>query len=163
MPSFELPGFSSKWALYLVVAAVAILGLTARISERLAYTGDEPRYLLYALSFKIEGKPVMSDSAYEKLRNERMPGFELATLPQLGPNTPSHPILLSLLLSPLTTGLSLAEIRLVSLLNGLVGLCFLAKLLVAQKLPMVSALGCLIPAAIFFPMFPYYFLALPEA
>jgi hypothetical protein len=119
--------------------------------------------LLYALSFKIEGKPLMSDNAYEKLRNERMPGFELATLPQLEPNTPSHPILLSLLLSPLTTGLSLAQIRLVSLLNGLIGLYFLAKLLIAQKVPMVSALGCLIPAAIFLPMFPYYFLALPEA
>lgn len=166
-PRFRLPDFSAKWILYLVIAAVAIIGLTARISERLAYTGDEPRYLLYALSFKVEGKAVMSESGYEKLRNERMPGFELAPQPlrgiQSNPDIPVHSILLPLLLSPFVTALSLVQIRLVSLLAGLVGLYFLSKLLATQKLPVLSALGCLLPAAIFLPMFPYYFLALPEA
>lgn len=70
---------------------------------------------------------------------------------------------MSLLLSPFVTALSLAQLRLISLLAGLVGLCFLAKLILAQKLSITLALGCLIPAAVFLPMFPYYFLALPEA
>ena len=81
MPPFKLSGLSSKWVLYLVVAAVGILGLAARVSERLAYTGDEPRYLLYALSFKIEGRAVMSESGYEKIRNEKTPGVELVAHP----------------------------------------------------------------------------------
>ncbi|HYJ06867.1 MAG TPA: hypothetical protein VEX43_17175 [Chthoniobacterales bacterium] len=167
MQPFNLPRLLPKWILYLVVAAVPILGLTARLTERLAYTGDEPRYLLYALSLKVEGKPLMSEDGYEKLRHERLPGFELAAQPlndvQPDPDKPVHSIVWSLLLSPFVTGLSLAQIRLISLMTGLVGLCFLAKLLIAQKLPITSALGCLIPAALFFPMFPYYFLALPEA
>lgn len=165
MSPFNIHDFSAKWLLYVVIAAVAILGLTARLPKRLAYTGDEPRYLLYALSLKLEGKPVMSEGGYERLRNERKPGFELAPHPlrDIQPNdTPSHSIVWPLLLSPLITTVPLAQLRLISLLAGLVGLVFLAKLLVAQKLPIMSALGCLVPAAVFFPMFPYYFLALPE-
>ena len=167
LPLFNIRNFSAEWLLYVVIAAVAILGLIGRLTERLAYTGDEPRYLLYALSLKIEGKPLMSEDGYEKFRHERMPGFELGAQPlkdvQPYPDKPIHSIMWPLLLSPFATNLSLAQIRLISLMIGLVGLCFLVKLLVAQKLPIISALGCLIPAALFFPMFPYYFLALPEA
>lgn len=153
--------------LYPVIAAVGILGLAFRISERLVYSGDEPRYLLYALSFKIEGRAIMSESAHKKLRNQNMPGFEIAAHRlrdiQSDPDIPMHSIVMPLLLSPFVTSLSLAQIRLISLLTGLVGLYFLAQLLIAQKLRIAPALGCLIPAAVFLPMFPYYFLALPEA
>ena len=166
-PPLKVPSFSQQWLLYVVIAAVPILGLTVRLTERLAYTGDEPRYLLYALSFQIEGKPLMSESSHERLRHERMPGFELAPQSfenvQPDPDKPIHSIAWPLLLSPLATALSLPQIRLISLVTGLVGLCFLAKLLIAHRLSIVSALGCLVPAALFLPMFPYYFLALPEA
>ena len=165
-PPFKRLDFSSRWILYLVIAAVGIVGLTGGLSERLSYTGDEPRYLLYALSFRIEGRAVMGESSYEKIRNEKTPGVELLAHPlkEIQPgSTPSHSILISWLLSPLVTALSLAQLRLVSLLAGLVGLCFLVKLILAQELSLVAALGCLMPAALFLPILPYYFLVLPEA
>ena len=108
----------------------------------------------------------MSDGTYKKLRDQKGPGFAIAVPPQgnthFDAHTPAHSILLPLLLSPFATSLSLAQIRLLSLLAGLVGLFFLAKLLSTQTISTLAAVGCFIPAAFFFPMFPFYFLALPE-
>jgi hypothetical protein len=153
-------------ALYSMLAILAALGLSAHIAQRLTCTGDEPRYLLYALSLNLEGKPVMSDDGYEWFRKRRGLHSHVAAYPlkdiQGVSKIPAHSILPSVILAPFVTWLSLQRVRLVALLAGLIGLWFLAKLFIAQKLPLVTALACFVPPALFLPALPFYFLALPE-
>lgn len=142
-----------------------MLGITTDLPEKLNFTGDEPRYLLYALSLNLEGKPVMSDKRYEELRNRPGPAKDSVAYPLMdiqGTKIPSHPILFSLLLAPFATSLPLQDIRLVALLSGLIGLWFLARLLLSLKLSFPATIACFAPAVLFLPTLPYYFLALPE-
>jgi hypothetical protein len=151
-----------------IIALLILVGLTTHIARKLNYTGDEPRYLLYALSLNLEGKPVMSEAGYEEYRKRPTPRIGVAYYPfrdiqGSGATTPSHSIVPSLIYAPFVTRLTLQQVRLISLLAATVGLWFLARLFISLKLPLLVVMGCFVPAAIFLPALPYYFLALPEA
>jgi hypothetical protein len=151
-----------------ILALLILVGLTTHIARKLTYTGDEPRYLLYALSLNLEGKPVMSEGGYEEHRKRPTPRIGVASYPFAdiqgsGSTRPSHSIFPSMIYAPVVTLLPLQQVRLVSLLAATVGLWFLAKIFISLKLPLFVALGGFVPAAIFLPALPYYFLALPEA
>src|SRR4051812_2769746 len=125
--------------LFVCVAALAATALSARLARKVVYTGDEPRYLLQALSFASEGVPVMRESRYEQLR--LLHGDESSSplrysFRDLQPvanardaKVPQHPILISLILAPMTATWSLEIIRLLPFAVGLTGLCFLAATL----------------------------------
>lgn len=151
--------------LYSIVAVTVVLGLTTHIAKRAPYTGDEPRYLLYALSLNVEHKPVMSDERYEAFRTGPGRNIRIACYPIgdiQGTKVPHHPILMSTILSPFARSWTVQQLRLICFLAGLIGLCFLAALFIGQKLPLAAAIACLVPPALFLPSLPYYFQALPE-
>lgn len=152
--------------LYGIVALLVIGGVAARIPQRLNYTGDEPRYLLFALSLALEGQPLMSPERYEEFRHSQRPGFNIARdafdVMQGGARRPAHSIAFPLLLAPFSLADSVPQVRFAVLALGAVGLGFLAKLLVNQKAGLVATSAAFAPAALLFPALPYYFLALPE-
>lgn len=157
--------------LCLCLAALVITAISARLTKKLAYTGDEPRYLLQALSFALEGVPVMPESRYEQYRAVHQNDFGPAIYPfrdvhhpanETDARKPRHPILTSLLLAPVAATGSLEIIRLLPFAIGLTGLCFLAATLVRQTSGALSAVACFVPAVFGFPSLPYQFLALPE-
>ena len=160
------PRISRSICLYSIIGLFAALGLVTHVARRMTCTGDEPRYLLYALSLNLEGIPVMSDQGYDEFRKIASLRLKVAPYPiadiQHASKTPFHPIATSLILAPWITTFPLQQVRLVSFAAGLIGLTFLARLLLAQSISLLSALACFIPAAFFFPAISYYFLALPE-
>ena len=150
---------------YSIVAATAILGLTSHIPKRATYTGDEPRYLVYALSFNVAGKPLMSRESYEEFHARPGRAIRVASYPLNSihdTNVPKHAIAVSLLVAPFARSWPVQTIRLIPLAAGLLGLCFLGELLVSLKLSRWAVAGCLVPAALFLPAFPYFFMTLPE-
>jgi hypothetical protein len=151
-----------------ILALLILVSLTTHIARKLTFTGDEPRYLLYALSLNLEGKPVMSEEGYEQYRKRPTPRIGVAPysfrdIQGSDSTPPSHSIVPSLIYAPVVTLLPLQQVRLISLLAATVGLWFLASLFVSLRLSLLVAMGCFVPAAIFLPALPYYFLALPEA
>lgn len=161
------PSLSSAPAavLYLLIGLMTFTGVITHLPERIAYTGDEPRYLLYSLSLALDGVPVTTESRYEDFRAAERPGVRVAQLPfvNLGSTRmPWHSITLPILLAPISAAWPLEKIRLVSLLVGLTGLFFLAKLLLNQKTNAWTAAACFAPAALCLPALPYHFLVLPE-
>jgi hypothetical protein len=156
----------TRLSLYLCVAGLVITGLGARLTTKLPYTGDEPRYLLQAVSFASHGVPVMPEADYEELRaahHNPMSLFQYSFRSLQGDaRVPKHPILISLILAPLTATSSLEIIRLLPFVVGVTGLCFLAATLVKQTSSQFSALACFLPAVLGFPALPYQFLAVPE-
>src|SRR5688572_22614677 len=154
----------TRTTLVSILALLILFGLTTHIARKLIYTGDEPRYLLYALSINLEGKPVMSEEGYEEYRKRptapiAAASYAFGNIQGSGSTRPSHSIVPSLLYAPVVTLLPLQQVRLVSLLAASVGLWFLAKLFISLKLPLLIAAGSFVPAAIFLPALPYYFLA----
>jgi hypothetical protein len=152
--------------LALLALSLAVIGLTTHIARKLTYTGDEPRYMLYALSLGLEHKPVMSAEAYETLRAQsrpalKVPAYAIADL-QNGSTLPQHSIMASLMFAPVAASLPLQQVRLVALLAGLIGLFFLGKVILAGSSSLFEAVACFLPATFFFPAVSYYFLALPE-
>ena len=161
----------TRLLLFVCVATLAIIACSARLTRKLNYTGDEPRYVLQALSIALHGVPIMPEPRYEEYRaahrSEVSPVvYSFRDLQEPGneanPRTPRHPILISLILAPIAPTWSLEIIRLVPFAVGLIGLCFLAATLVRQTRSTLSALACFLPAAFGFPALPYQFLALPE-
>ena len=162
---------ATRLVLFACVAALLVTALGTRLTRRVPFTGDEPRYVLQALSFAFEGVPVMSETRYEKLRaahrNKTTPAAYSFRDLQPGANeaearVPRHPVLISLILAPISATWSLELIRLLPFAVSLTGLCFLAATLARQTSSLLSALGCFVPAAFAFPALPYQFLALPE-
>jgi hypothetical protein len=112
----------------------------------------------------------MPESRYEELRaahSEQMspvqyPFRALQPANKTEARIPQHPILISLMLAPMTATWSLEIIRLLPFAIGVTGLCFLAVTLLKHTSGTVSALACFVPAVFCFPALPYQFLALPE-
>jgi hypothetical protein len=156
----------TKLLLCLCVAGLVITGLGARLTTKLPYTGDEPRYVLQAVSFASHGVPVMPEADYEELRAAHQDQMSPLQYPfrslQGDPRAPGHPMLTSLILAPLTPSWSLEIIRLLPFVVGVTGLCFLAATVIKQTSSALSALACFVPALFGFPALPYQFLAVPE-
>lgn len=156
--------------LFTLIAALIVAALSARLSARLNYTGDEPRYLLQALSFALDGVAVMPEVHYEKFREAHNDTESVAVYPfktllpgaRDNSTVPYHPVLVSLLLAPASASWPLWGVRLIPFGIAVIGLCFLAQMIVKQTTGVFSALACFIPAAACFPALPYQFLALPE-
>lgn len=156
----------TRLLLYLCVAVLVIAALSSRLTKKLPYTGDEPRYLLQAISFASDGVPIMPEARYEELRAAHR---DQASPLQYGfrdlqgdARVPRHPVLISLILAPLTATWSLEIIRILPFAIAVTGLCFLAAILVKQTTGTFSALACFLPAMFGFPALPYQFLAVPE-
>ncbi len=147
-----------------------LTALSARLTSKLPFTGDEPRYLLQAVSFALHGVPVMPESRYEELRAAhsdqrspvQYPFRDLQPANKTKARIPQHPVLVSLILAPISATWSLEIIRFLPFAVGVVGLFFLAATLVRQTSGTLSALACFVPAVFGFPSLPYQFLALPE-
>jgi hypothetical protein len=165
------PSRVKNLALFACLGVLVIAALSARLTKRLNFTGDEPRYLLQALSIALHGVPVMPESRYEEYRAAHRSQPSPVTYPfrelqpttnEIEARTPRHPILTSLIYAPITPTCSLEIIRLLPFCIGLTGLGFLAITLVRQTRSVLSAIACFIPAGFCFPALPYLFLALPE-
>lgn len=157
---------SRKIILYSISGILVLAGLTSHLARRLTLTGDEPRYLLYALSLNLEHKSVMSDEGYESFRARPLPRLKVTPYAiadiQGGSKIPAHSIVTSLVLAPFITSFPLQQVRLVALFAGLAGLIFLTRFFIAENVSTAAALACLAPAAFCLPAVSYYFMALPE-
>jgi hypothetical protein len=162
---------ATRLLLFVCVAALALAAVSVRLTRKLPFTGDEPRYLLKAVSLASHAVDVIPESRNEELRasekGEMSPVQDpfrnlLQRANWADARIPHHPILTSLVLAPMTATRSLEIIRLLPFAIGITGLCFLAATLVKQTRSRLSALACFVPAVFGFPALPYQFLALPE-
>ncbi len=117
-------------------------------------TGDEPRYLLYAMSFIRHGSFVMPLSEWNRI-SMRAAHYAFASLPAGGGGVVvMNGVYLPVLLSPLAGLFSLAGLRAATLLAGVVGLWFLFRLL-QRVAGSTAAILALFVTAFSLPLLPY--------
>jgi len=133
---------------------MALLSFLLLNSNRQLLTGDEPRYLIYAVSFIRHGVFIMQPSEWSRL-SQHVVGHPSAALPTgAGGAFLMNGVYIPMLLSPVAGLLKLWGLRMATLLVGIAGLFCLYQLLrrVAGPLP---ALASLAAAAFSMPLLPY--------
>jgi hypothetical protein len=131
------------WAFAFFLAAILATG------HGQAFTGDEPRYLMYAESILKNGRFVMTLPEWHQLFLDAV-GYP-------GPNSGNilyNSVYLPLLLSPIGWAFSLAGLRAFTLLAGLGGLFFLFRLCERFASPN-AALLTTVMAGLTIPLLPY--------
>jgi len=135
--------------LTLFVAGAAVL-----FSETQILTGDETRYLMYAVSMWQNGHPLLSLADWQRLYFETT-GGHVDSLPAAADNNaPFNSVYLSTVLSPVGYFLGLAGLRLLTLGVGLVGLASLFRICSKSQRtwPALISVGV---AALTIPLLPY--------
>ncbi|MGI4747839.1 MAG: hypothetical protein ACRYGI_07550 [Janthinobacterium lividum] len=133
---------------------MALLSFLLLNSNRQLLTGDEPRYLIYAVSFIRHGVFVMQQSEWSRL-SWHVVGHSYATLPTgAGGVFLMNGVYIPMLLSPIAGLLKLWGLRMATLLVGIGGLFCLYRMLrrVAGPLPALASLAI---AAFSIPLLPY--------
>lgn len=136
------------------IALMAVLGFLLLNSNQQFLTGDEPRYLIYAVSFIRHGVFVMQPSEWSLLSLHAV-GHPSAALPTGAKGAfLLNGVYIPTLLSPIAGLLKLWGLRMATLLVGIGGLFCLYQLLrrVAGPLPALTSLAI---AAFSIPLLPY--------
>ena len=116
-------------------------------------TGDEPRYLMYAVSLWRNGRYVMSLSEWQQLY-QLITGTPTVQLPAGGSGVLMNGVYLPTILAPIGAAFKLAGLRATTLIAGLIGLFYLLRLCRRFATPTTSvvALGV---GAFSIPLLPY--------
>lgn len=143
------PGIAAFGALAVLIAGLLLLAI-----PRQALTGDEPRYLMYAVSFFRHGHVLMPLPEWNAL-SLGVSGLPATALPTGGDGSVlMNGVYLPVLLSPIAGLLSLSGLRLVTLLTGLLGLLALWRLLCRTTCPW-PAFAAIATAGLSIPLLPY--------
>lgn len=133
---------------------MAILSFLLLNSNRQIMTGDEPRYLIYAVSVIRHGVFTMQPSEWSRL-SQSVVGYPSAALPTGAKGAfLMNGVYIPTLLSPIAGLLKLWGLRLATLLAGIGGLFCLYQLLRRTAGPL-PALASLAIAAFSIPLLPY--------
>jgi hypothetical protein len=122
------------------------------MGDSLYFTGDEPRYVYYAYSYAHEGVFVGNlDNWKDYLNKSNQNFFE----PNNGSPKPGHSVVISFLISPFTKILRLNELRILSVITGVLGAVLLFFLI--RKLTMSHEISLFISliTLITIPVLPY--------
>jgi hypothetical protein len=134
-------------ALALLLCAILLAG------PKQLLTGDEPRYLIYSLSFWKTGGFAATLHEWQRLLFEAN-GVETGEIPHGVDGTPTNGIYLPVVMSPIAGVFSLAGLRLATLIAGLIGLFHLNRLCKRVSAPGTALIVTWI-AAITMPLLPY--------
>lgn len=133
---------------------IALLSVFLMSSHRQFLTGDEPRYLIYAVSFIRHGHYVMPVAEWSQL-SLRVSGNPSSALPSGGGGAfLMNGVYIPTLLSPVAGLLALRGLRLATFVVGIGGLFCLYQLLRKAGGPL-AALASLAIAAFSLPLLPY--------
>lgn len=157
-----MPSSARRWDDLALAALGLVLFALLLAMRRQAMTGDEQRYILYAASLLRHGgftMPVADWSVLHALANR----VGVDDLPRGGEGAVlMHPVVMSVLLSPLAALFPIDGPRLVSLLAGLGGLLALHRLCRASA-GRIPALLATAVAGFSIPLLPYLHLFYMEA
>ncbi|SAL14056.1 hypothetical protein AWB69_00572 [Caballeronia udeis] len=142
-----------KSHIFLICLAIVVFAVLL-LTKRQELTGDEPRYLMYSASFLHSGHFVMSLPDFQKLYFDAT-GHTADALPMgAGGVVLLNGVYLPAILSPIGLMFSLAGLRFVTLIAGLIGLYYLYKL--CQRLSDSAAPKLAVTiAALSIPLLPY--------
>lgn len=152
---------SERLAGRLLLAALVVLGAVL-LGRHQILTGDEPRYLMYALAALRDGRFQMDLAEWREVYHAAT-GLEAVGLPMGADGVVMlHAPYVSALLSPLALVAGLAGLRAVSLVTGLGGLFLLFRLCCGVARPGVALAASLV-AALSLPLLPYLHLFYMES
>lgn len=132
----------------------AVLAALLFLRQQQFFTGDEPRYVMYAVSILKHGRFLMTLREWHQLFLSTTGLPAPAVPPGRSGNTLMNSVYLSTLLSPVAAIFSLAGLRTVTLLAGFIGLFFLFRLCSRFSTPGAAFLTTAI-AGFTIPLLPY--------
>ena len=156
----RLEALADRPLAFALLALMIVLPLVAGHKQEL--TGDEPRYLLYAIAFIRHGHFLMALPEWSVI-SQHVGVAASGQLPVgLNGSVLMNPVYLPGLLSPIAGLLSLRGLRLASLTVGILGLLALWRLLrrVANPLPALAAVSI---TGLSIPLLPYLHIFYMEA
>ena len=149
--SFSEPG---RKGIAVLAASLLLIAAACYCVRSQIWTGDEPRYVMYASSIIEHGRPVMTMQEWSDFVL-RVTGSRSATLPVGGDGTVlMNSLYLPVLLSPIAYLWPLGGLRFATLIVGLIGLASLARLCGRLGGERVAVLGVVV-AGLSIPLLPY--------
>lgn len=155
---------NNSWVILIILLLLsALIPIWILTKQTQIITGDEPRYLLYAISLWEKHIPVLSQADYDlalahlgEAAAKSLPSYKIAT------PKPSHSIIYPVIMSAAVGQLGALGGRLISLAIGLGGFVGLFLLLYQISKTKTQTFCFTLLIAITFPVLPYLSLALPE-